>query len=210
MMATEGIENFNQIVSALAGVAAVFVGAMGLTTWKNQIRWNRDHDLARRILVDIFMYRDAFSAARSRWFPSSEMLDSGETASFPDSDEISHQRTVRAHTRRVNRFQEIKSRIYSHTVEAEVLWGNDLGELWKNIVKLESEYIYQLERHLESSDPRNRSDRRGYYSDESERLKGNRIVFFDRSDEDYFDRKLSNEVSAISQYLREKIGETTP
>lgn len=209
-MATEGVENFNQIVSALAGVAAVFIAAIGLTTWKSQIRWNRDHDLARKTLVDIFMYRDAFSAARNRWIPASEMMDSGETTTISDSDEVKHQRIVRAHTRRVNRFLEITPRIYSHIVEAEVLWGEDLGELWKSITQLESEYIYQLQLFLESSDPRNGGDKRGYYTDEAERLKANRIIFHDSSKEDEFGRALTMKVSVIRDYLRGKMGETTP
>ena len=63
---TKDVASVLASVAALIGASfAAFIGCRGLSTWKCQLKGGANHDLARRILISVYHYKDAIARTRS-------------------------------------------------------------------------------------------------------------------------------------------------
>ena len=212
-MSSDGYNNFSSVIASLAAIAAVYIGWMGLNTWKSQIKWQNDHDLARRLLVEIYRFRDAVADARNPFIWAHEMREEGkETTSGPRIADEHHAGRTRAHQRRFNEIGVSGPQIYALLLEAEAVWGQDMSKLWKVVNRLKNELMSETERYLESSHPSNKeADETAYYGTKEAKLAA-RLVVFSNSGTDgkneFFDR-FASAIASVEDYLRTKLGRAT-
>ena len=207
---SEGLDNFSTVVTTLATVGAVCIAWMGLTTWKAQIKWQTDHDLARRLLVEIYRFRDAVGAARSPRVSAHEMRDDDTSASpgIPTSKER-HAGMRRAFQRRFSEIGINAPQLYALLLETEAVWGPELSVIWRDVNRLQNElssetglYLDFLESKDAGADPTN------FYPDQSAQMAARKIIYSNGESEgnNDFSNRMKAAISRLEDYLRPKLG----
>ena len=197
------------VVSALgtllAGVAAclgVYVAARGLTSWKTQKRWENDHELARKILVELYRLKNAMVGVRRPLVSVAEMYPRDGQFNSND-DRARYDGLVRAYEARWDKVISSREKLSAYLVEAEVLWGGKLSQHYRHVDNLETKLWFAIREYLDSQDPRSSNATREAYA---ERLRNHEDIVFQSSDDDVFDAEFKSALSPLEVYLKEKIG----
>ncbi|MHC8299566.1 hypothetical protein [Pseudomonas sp. ZS1P83] len=145
------------VVGTIISGAAVWVafrfGREGLHTWRRQLRGSADHDLARRLLIELYKLRDGIQRARSPAIFSFEAIPfEGEVVSA-DPQRASYDYTARAYRRRLTAMDDARNPLRATMLEAEAVWGNDLKDLMEHVFKLEREFVNYVRLYLNSLSP---------------------------------------------------------
>jgi len=141
------------IISATAVAVAFYFGREGLHTWRRQLRGSADHDLARRLLIELYKLRDEIQRARSPAIFSFEGVPfEGELVS-EDPKQASYAFNERAYRRRLIAMDGARNPLRATMLEAEAIWGHDLKVLMEHVFKLEREFVIYVRLHLMSIDP---------------------------------------------------------
>lgn len=141
------------VISGVAVWVAFYFGREGLHTWRRQLRGSADHDLARRLLIELYKLRDVIKRARS------PVIFSFETAPFDgevrsnDPQQDSFDGTARAYRRRLTAMDEARGPLLATMLEAEAVWGTELKKLMGQVFKLEREFVNYVRLYLNSISP---------------------------------------------------------
>lgn len=201
------------LLVAAAAIAAAIAAFLGLNTWKAQIKWQRDHDLARRLLVEIYRFRDAVAAARNPFIWAYEMTpDDGAAPSPRWTEEESHAGEVRAYQKRFSEIASIAPQLYALLLEAEAVWGPELSSKWKKVNRLQNEFTTQTQLYLDYTDPRNkRADLTAFYADKDAVAAAKLIVkaIGEQEGQNDFSNRLAAAIAEVEDYLRPKLERRT-
>jgi hypothetical protein len=141
------------VISAATIGVAIYFGRAGLHTWRKQLRGSGDHDLARRLLIELYQLRDAIQRARSPGVFSFESTPfEGETPS-EDPKRASYDASARAYRRRLSAMDEARNPLLATMLEAEAVWGGGLKNLMEQVFKLEREFVNNVRLYLNSISP---------------------------------------------------------
>lgn len=199
------IENFSNTLIALSTVAGAAIGGLGLNSWKNQKRWEIDHDLAKRLLVNLFKYRDAIQGVRNpAIFSNEQPAPPEEQAARMTDEKIRFYGITKAYENRWAKVSNLRAELYADATEAEAYWGRDYKTAFKRLTDLEMELAQNIRLYLTIIDPDTNQARRDSYQ---EILRAEREVMYaiyDDSD-DYW-RDFEAALEAVETYLRVKMG----
>jgi hypothetical protein len=151
---SEGVENFTNIITALAALGGVGIAGMGLSTWKAQAKWNTDSELAKSILVLLFKHIDSMKNVRFIAIWSDEIEEATKGKELPKDDR--HRRFnehVSVYQARWKKVQEIRSQLYPLIIEGQALWGVSFKDKFGDLWKLENELLNAVRLHLEQMNP---------------------------------------------------------
>lgn len=194
------------LITAAAAAFAAFIAWRGLTTWERQTAGQQEHELARRLLVFAFRYRQAIRRVRNPIMWGSEMPP-------PPPDRVTNmtQDQVRffglrgAYVARLSEGEAIWTSLQPDLLEAEALWGPNVGRRFSGMLRLDNELRSFVEAHLAAQDPDAFEDRRAAYA----RLNRNRRdVIYDvgsHDEPDEFERDLRTAVAAVEAELRPRL-----
>ena len=201
-------ENLSNVATSLAACGGLYIAWMGLNTWKEQIKWQNDFDLSRRILLAIYQFRDAVAAARSPFMWADEMRqDDGTPLTGRETANERHAGTDRAHRRRWEPISKHNSEVYALLLEAEAVWGREPKELWLAVQKLQNELLAETEMLVEANSPDNiRSD--NFYPTKEDRVKSRQIVYSNKigDQENEFTERLQSAFEKVEDFVRAKMG----
>ncbi|MCV2871845.1 hypothetical protein OEZ71_06005 [Defluviimonas sp. WL0050] len=201
--AWSALANWMMAISAAAGAIAAYVG---LNAWKNQSIWQADHELARKTLVALYRYRDSLYSVRHPAMRNDEMRLEEEDAQHLNEDQKRKQGVIVAYARRWERHSNAKNALDALLIEADAVWGEDLSNLVKPLRDLEHELFVYIMLHLDAHF-RNNADLQNSYR---EILKKKRDILYDLlSEDDEFRKDFSHHLSAVEDYLRDKLGRST-
>jgi hypothetical protein len=141
------------VISAATIAVAIYFGRKGLHTWQKQLRGSADHDLARRLLIELYKLRDLIQRARSPVIFSYETSPFEGEAISADQKQASYDATSRAYRRRLAAMDEARHPLLATMLEAEALWGTELKELMGQVFKLEREFVNYVRLYLNSISP---------------------------------------------------------
>ncbi|TKK11767.1 hypothetical protein PflCFBP13510_12255 [Pseudomonas fluorescens] len=192
------------IISAAAVLVAYKFGNEGLNTWKRQLRGTTDHELAKRVLIELYRYKSSMERARSPFMFGYEMQldpDEGEGLGFSAKRHLGRRK---GYQRRLDLVAEARAPIESSLIEAEAIWGVELRKLFQPLFSLQHEFYIYVDYHFVSTDPTEDDDYRKSYG---EILKNKRDVLFDATDEigDDFRKEFNLAVEDIQQYVKPKL-----
>jgi hypothetical protein len=207
---TDHLQIYAGVVTALAALSGAVVAFVGLFTWKTQAGWNEDTGLSRRLLVALYLYRDAFNDARRRLILAEEGLPEAGMGDAPGtSPEAHHAWLQRALTRRWRRVEECRRQVYPLILEARAQWGQALAGLWSRLDELHDDILRDLELYLEAEDPKNRHVDAAAIFGVAEGKEKARLKLFQpyRAGEvDELRRTFDQTFAQMETYLRGKIG----
>jgi len=114
------------VISAVANVAtavftlgAVIVAAVGLNTWKSELKGRADFDTARVLAKDTYALREALGSYRTPMYSSAE---------FPDGDMRSAEGYAAMFQARWRPLSAALTKYDLSVLEAEALWGRSIRE----------------------------------------------------------------------------------
>ena len=206
MSAVEAWSVIADWVMAAAAVVAAGAALYGLNTWKNQNIWVADSDLARRVLIEVYRYRDSLYSVRHPAMSNSEMHLADDEAVGLSEDHRRRQGVVTAYVRRWERHGERKNELDALLIETDAVWGPDLSGLVSKLEALDHELFVYIKLFLDANyrgDTELAQSYRGI-------LKTKRDIIYDRLDEeDAFRQDFVKALGPVEQYLRGKLGRTT-
>jgi hypothetical protein len=194
---------FNLLIAGAAVAGAVIAG-MGLNTWKRQSKWEISQDLAKRILVAIYEYRNSLYSVRHPAMSNQEMEISEEQyTGIQSGGDKWRAGTINAYANRWDNHNESQVKLDSLVLEADAFWGDDLRKLLEPIRKLEKELFSYIRIHIDAHLRGNTEIAKEY----RKIIKESRDILYDSlSDEDEFRVDFTNQLNLIEVYLREKLG----
>jgi hypothetical protein len=192
-------------IATVVGVAfAAYVGLSGLSTWKKQLSGTSSHDLARRVLVLAYQYRDAVDRVRNPWISPGEMeLDVSQLSGREERDRR-FLGTCTAYDKRFQLVTENRRDLDVTLLEAEALWGADIKSLVKPLYDKGWKLYAFIETHLMSIDPGQDAEYRRSYA-EIVRAQPNIMYRADSADEDDFAIEFKQHLTNVERYLRAKL-----
>lgn len=201
------VSDVKDAVTTIAAGVGIYVALAGLSTWKRQLKGQTDHDLARRILVTAYRYREAIKGVRHPAMFGNEFPEPPEPQrARMHPDQIRHYGLAQAYQNRWNKVQEQRVELYTSLLEAEALWGTELKDkLFANVFNLEWELFTAVRHHLQLSNP----DENEATKDAIERLSvNNRDILYDslEKDGDAFSRDFATAIGSVETYLKPKLG----
>jgi hypothetical protein len=199
-----GPDGWSAVADLIVAVAAA-VGALaawrGLKTWKDQNKWQVNSDLARRVLVATYRYRDAVWDVRRRTFTKSEMTTGtvlpGSVWQSPDGTRL-------AIERRWNDVGNARLELSSVLLEAEVFWGDTLKEPFSKMLKEERRLNRASRLFLQTIDDRLE---KSVAANAHQRIKEEGGIHFEKTenDDDEFRSNFNSLIEDVEKVLRKKM-----
>lgn len=205
MTCIETVTLLKDVILAVAAITGIVVAVKGLGTWQQQLRGQTEYDLSRRILVNLFKYRDAINGVRHPAMWSYEMPSPPENeAKKMNSKQLHFYSTSKAYQARWDKVQTHRTSLYADLLEAEAIWGNELKGLFTVIFDLEHELFMRISNHLVCIDPEtDKETRKAIRVIEKE---GRDIIYDKLRDEgDEFKKDLMKGIEDIEKYLKPKL-----
>ncbi|WP_458791652.1 hypothetical protein [Yoonia sp. MH D7] len=194
--------------SLLAGTAAFWgavTAARALDSWKSEAKWSRERDLARSILVLLYMNREAVAKVRNPDILSTEVSRATGKANEPpvngDSSFLDLEKVYQA---RWSKVEETREKLYPLLIESKVIWGDVISKSFSDLWRYQSELAVEVEKYLRTKDPRYASDDLSNNGDSSF---DKYLVFYQSSScdvEDDFTRNCRDIFKEVKKFLDKK------
>jgi hypothetical protein len=196
------------LTTIIAGSVGSYVALAGLSTWKRQLKGQTDHDLARRLLVILYRYREAIRGVRH---PAMFIHEHPEPPEIQrarmNQDQIRHYGERQAYQNRWNKVQDHRLELDADLLEAEALWGGELrNEIFPGLFSLEWELFTAVRHNLEMRDPDGSQDVKEAIRKISNRREEMEVLYDSLNKEDDFSQKIAAAIAKIENYLKPKLG----
>ena len=208
MIDTEFVRIAKDIVLSAAAITGAVIAIKGLGAWRRQIKGQTEYDLARRILVSLFMYRDAIDRVRHPMMLSAEMpYPPEEKAKHMTDPQIMHHGRSHAYFARLGKVTNARKTLYADLLEAEALWSNELNSKFKTLYDLERELVTKIRHHLLLADPAKSEKHKKSISkiDNQARDIMYENLRFEDEEEDEYKMEFKSGIEAIESYLKSKL-----
>lgn len=191
------------IVTAIGVGLAAWVGFSGLATWRKQNKGTSDHDLSRRLLIDLYRLRDCIGHVRNPVMLGSEgsAEDDAKNLTFLQS---SYRNTVRAYQSRFTSIDEVRARLSASLLESEAVWDGEVKSRFDSIFKLQHELWLNVSTYLLTINPDEKDDRVRAYRKILDR-KRDVLYSSPLGDDDEFKAELDGALCHVENYLRPKL-----
>ncbi|MCG7488125.1 hypothetical protein MHN79_01355 [Vibrio sp. Of14-4] len=201
MTCVDVVQVIKDLILAGAALTGAIVAVKGLGTWKMQLKGQSEYELSRRILVTLFRYRDAINGVRHPAMWAHEIASpSEEEANGMNQDDIKYYGTSKAYQNRWVKVQDQRTNLYTDLVEAEVIWGDELSKLFKNVFDLEHKLFTSIHQYLKLINPKTSNASKKVIKIDSE------IMYDDLGKTpDNFKCEMLTAISAIEDYIKPKL-----
>jgi hypothetical protein len=125
-MLLTGLPIIKDIATILATAIAALVAISGYRTWKKQLHWKTQYDLAQRLLRATYKVRQAFAEVRRFYSTEGEAQQAMKEANVEASQDpkIMFTRSqIVVYNKRWQKVSEAFSELESVSLEAEAIWG---------------------------------------------------------------------------------------
>jgi len=189
-----------------AALFATYIGWRGLTAWERQAAGQEDHELARRLLVLAYRYRDAIKLVRNPVMFGDEMPPPPlDRAANMSPEQVSFFRLRGAYVARLKVGADVWDAIRPDLLEAEAVWGADMKRLFARMLELDNELRIYIQSQLIAQDP----DAQTQTKESHLRLnRERRDVIYDVGTEDQpdtFESDIRSAVIGVEEQLRPRL-----
>ena len=206
MSITDVVNTISNLSIGLAALFAAWVAFKGLSSWREQNIFQTDSELVRRLIFDLYAYRDSLRKFRRDYLSADEEaeISHAEIPSLTQFDEYMElMRPVIL--RRFEAVSKAAVKFLATRQEASFHWGDNLPDAFWRIFDLQSEIrnlIQSYYLHVDGMKPE-------LALAIKEQLKRSASILSSAADEEgRHDEQLPQSVKEIERYLRQKIGRT--
>jgi hypothetical protein len=147
-VASLGAENFSLVINSLAGAGAVYVAWLGVSTWKNQIRWQQGRGLAARLLQSFGAVFTAFQSMRDLGYPY-DMKHIPESDRQKNFDDLS-QKVLK----KLEHLETAICKFEYEAAEAWVVWEKSFQPFAHEVREIKHDFRIAWYRGLEGMNPK--------------------------------------------------------
>ncbi|MDL0433149.1 hypothetical protein QPM17_18570 [Marinobacter sp. TBZ242] len=145
------ISPVKDIVVALAAIIGSGVALIGLSTWRRQLEGTAEYELARRLLKEVYQFREALQSVRFPFIAVKEMELSDDEGPAPVNDkDRRHRELAKAYQNRYDRVYDARNALEATLLEVEVLWGAELVEKVRKLYSWDAELYAAIMEHLDT------------------------------------------------------------
>ena len=183
----------------LVGAAASFGAWVAWKGWQRDMRGQTEYKLAVDLLKATYCFRDAIDLARSRLIFAHEMIIEDEDSTNSSDDMQKFKEMTRAYEERWKQAMQEQQTIYDNLQSAEVIWGEDVKNLFQDLFAHTIKLRWAIEEYLDSINPP--------LSEPPEKLskETNAILHKPHREEDKFGDELQRLITEIDNYLKPKL-----
>lgn len=188
-------------ITAVAAAGGAVVAAMGLATWREQLKGRTQYDLARRMLEKTYRLREAIRSARNpvilggEFHAAAEEETDGEETHPGATDEY-NDAIAAVYDQRWKHVAEIKSDLEADAFEAEALWGSEeTDEALEPLRDFHGRFFAVMNEHVMRL-------RGGIHAPNAERGREIRRRFLGGGEEDELGDQLDEAIVQIEDFLR--------
>lgn len=182
--------------------AASWIGLSGLKSWRAQFRSTADHELARRLLIEVYRFSDIMRSARDISLGISDLDRESLRALDVSGNQPRYAFSLAIYTRRNERLSESLSTIKALFVEVRIIWGDLCRVELEELSALKDEWWGVARRYVAALNPDEDPETAENYATEWIKKKG---VLYDQVDSDKFRDSLDNTIKKIESQLKNKL-----
>lgn len=191
------------IISGAAVAVAYYFGREGLNTWRRQLRGSADHDLARRLLIELYRHRDEIQRARSPAIFSFETVPFEGEVESTDPKRASYDSSARAYRRRLTAMDDARNPLQATMLEAEAVWGTGLKKLIDHVFKLEREFVIYVQIYLHALN--SEISIQGSFVRHEHLLERRNVLYHLDSPDDVYWAEMTQALHNVEDYLRARL-----
>lgn len=139
------------VIVAFAAIIGAGVAVIGLSTWRHQLEGTAQYELARRLLKEVYQFREALQSVRFPFIAVKEMELSDNEGPPPTNDkDRRHRELAKAYQNRYGRVYDTRNALEATLLEVEVLWGAELVEKVRKLYNWDGELYAAIMDHLDT------------------------------------------------------------
>ena len=196
----EWIRLLRDVAAGVAALGGLLIAALGLHTWRKQLKGHTEYELGRRLLRATYGLREEVSRVRSPFMSGGEIEHAVREAGYEmekPTDPMGYTHAVYA---RIRRLQDRLQEFALEALEAEVVWGAEVHEVATSMRKICVELMAAAQWHADEHSY-GRSFRGDGY------LENLRKAFSTASkpEDDDFGQRFSSEVAKVEAFVRPRL-----
>ncbi len=199
----ESISLLKEVALLIFGGIGSYVAFQGLNTWKRQLKGKDEYELCKKVLVDLYKYKNGIKIVRNPAMFQYEYENSNDISDLSNKDKQFKNKTY-AYQERWKKVEENRSKLNLSIMESKVYWNDDLEELFKPIFEFENKLFYSVQDQLLMSNPNEDDDYKKYVGKLFYEEKKSKILYF-LGDEDKYHIELENNIKKIENLIRKKL-----
>ena len=185
---------FGIIVTIIGTLGALIIAAIGLRTWRRQLKGTAEYEVARRAVLLSYRVRDAIQAVRRPMLSlRKEEVEAGREL----------QEEQRIYADRIDRLLERSAELRILTLEAKVIWGVEAEQCFEPLRQLIIDIQSQVWEHFWL---------KGAYAtpgatvdNNPERVAANNRVVYFVSEDDEFSQSINDAVRHVEIFFQRHI-----
>jgi hypothetical protein len=184
------LEQLTQTTTVLATLGGSLIAILGIKEWKQQLRGKTDYEIARRYLKAAYRVRDAIEyTVRNPFISIREQEDAEKEYEDDKGREAAEKKNANdraVYGRRWKKLQDAVSELNVELIEAEVSWGKEAKDAYKEMNACITDLFVELDKYLNY---------------ETYRLMFDRDMIYGGRGNDKFTKRLTSAVEKIEIYL---------
>lgn len=183
-----------EIIKVLPAWIGSLCAIYGLKTWRHQLHYREQHELARRLLLAIYRYRDSIQHARYPFRIEAPPIDQTKTTRKEHELEI--------WTHKYKAIDTAKSHLEAELTEAEAILGHRFEESIEKLYRCDGDLLPAVTEHIQSIDKP--SDH--HLNDELKYKKRRKVLYCASNSKDEFSVKLKSVIKEIEGRMLPLLG----
>ncbi|SEK26407.1 hypothetical protein SAMN04488526_0140 [Jannaschia helgolandensis] len=141
------------LVLTLAALFGAYTAYRGVRSWRDEKNWMRNTELAESLLILLYERNDAVQ--HIRYHPVLYTLAKKDDFDEPIKGEQKQEYfgVRKYYSDRIDRLENVKSRMYPLEIRASVQWGRDCLKSLETLRCLEGQLLSEIDNFLESKQP---------------------------------------------------------
>lgn len=184
------MEIVKDIITSLAAIAAVVIAAIGLQTWRRQLKATEDSNLARRILISLYKVKAEIANLRR---PLREV-------SIPESDnkfddQVQNEAFAKQYQAEWNALVRELAELEALSVEAQAVWDLKFNKYLADVRGVANELRQHISEHLAMK-------RDNLYESYLDKKEIRKVLFGIGGDDDDFAKKVDAAIEKVDSQVR--------
>ena len=191
------IRNLAEIALAGSAIVAAYVAVKGLDAWRQQLQGQSEYELAKRLLISLYKYRQSIENIRDpaiSYYVEEGAADTLELRKFNGLSDYYQQRLKNS--------GEIVISMNADLLEAEAYWEKELEPQYDQLVKLHRELQHQVSYYLRTQNPNLSEDDRKYAENSYGKPRDIMYSGYPPQEDDAFKTEFDTGVRAIEEFLK--------
>ncbi|WP_368879573.1 hypothetical protein [Proteus mirabilis] len=198
------MEFFKDLTGIAVSLVGIYVAVSGLYTWKKQLKWKEDHQLAKDILVTLTKYQNAIHQVRNPFiFEYEKMKVSNDIRQAYTSEQVEFIEYESAYVERLKPVSQYHSELQALSIEADALWNKNITDLLKEIFNLELKLALAISSHLSTMNPKISEANKKYYIEKTPET--DKVIYFGISSNDEFLNEFNEKKDSLVRVMQSKI-----